>query len=198
MQPDEHQYPTNYLDTIAAQPQVKTVNPMLLWVMIGGVLVFVVVVMMAVLSAGGGSVNKLTRFGARMNNLQTVSTESQEKIKSGNLRTLNSSLGLVLTNANRDLKEPFAAMDIKIDNEKERTVAIVAAETEELNQRLEDARLNSIFDRTYAREISFYVKSLRTEMREIYSSTKSEDLKEILETTDANLSPLLTGFSDFN
>lgn len=198
MQPDEHQYPTNYLDTIAAQPQVKTMNPMLLWVMIGGVLAFAAVVMMFALSAGGGSADKIARFGARMSSLQTTSTESQEKIKSSSLRTLNSSLTLVLTNANRDLKEPFTALDIKIDNEKERTVATVAAETEELNQRLEDARLNSIFDRTYAREISFYLKSLRTEMRGIYSSTKNDELKEVLETTDANLSPLLTGFSDFN
>jgi hypothetical protein len=188
----------NYLDTIAAQPQVKTMNPMLLWVIIGGVLVFAAVVIMLVLSAGGGSTDKVTRFGARVSSLQTVSTESQETIKSGGLRTLNSSLGLVLTNTNRELQEPLTALGVKIDNEKQSTVAAVAAETEELKQRLEDARLNATFDRTYAREITFYLKSLRTEMRDIYSSTKSDELKEVLETTDANLAPLLTGFSDFN
>lgn len=198
MQQDEHQYPMNYLDTIAAQPQVKTMNPMLLWVIIGGVLVFATVVIMAVLSGGGGSTDKVTRFGARISNLQTVSSESQETIKSGSLRTLNSSLGLVLTNTKRELQEPLTALGVKIDNEKQSTVATVAAETEELMQRLEDARLNATFDRTYAREITFYLKSLRTEMRDIYGSTKSDELKEVLETTDANLAPLLTGFSDFN
>ncbi len=198
MQPDDHQYPTNYLDTIAAQPQVKTVNPVVLWAMIGGVLVLAVAVLFAVLGAGASPTDKLTRFGARLSDLQTVSSESQEKIKSDELRTLNSNLTLILTNANRDLKQPFASLGIKLEDKKQRSVTTVAAETKQLNDRLEDARLNAIFDRTYAREMSFYIKQLRTEMRELHAGTKDKELKEVLETTDSNLSPLLTGFSDFN
>ena len=198
MQPEQPQYPTNYLDTIAAQPQAKTMNPMMLWLLIGGVLAFAVVVLMFVFSAGGGATERITRFGARMSSLQTVTSESQEQIKSGELRSLNSSLTLVLTNANRDLKEPLASLDIEIDNEKQSAVALVADETEELNGRLEDARLNAIFDRTYVREMSFYIKSLRTEIRGIYGSTKNDDLKDVLQTTENNLAPLLTGFENFN
>lgn len=198
MQPEQPQYPTNYLDTIAAQPQAKTMNPMMLWLLIGGVLAFAVVVLMFVFSAGGGATERITRFGARMSSLQTVTSESQEQIKSGELRSLNSSLTLVLTNANRDLEEPLTSLGIEIDNEKQSTVALVADETEELNGRLEDARLNAIFDRTYVREMSFYIKSLRTEIRGIYGSTKNDDLKDVLQTTENNLAPLLTGFENFN
>lgn len=198
MNPDNNPYPNNYLDTIAVQPQVKTMSPVLLWTVIGGVLVFAVVVLLLVLNGGSSSTDSLTRFGARMNSLQAISEDSQENLKSSDLRTLNSNLTLVLTNANRDLKEPFTTLGIKPENKKLATVTEVAAETAELNGRLEDARLNAVFDRTYAREMSYYLKSLRMDIRHIYKSTKNTELKQALETTDSNLSPIVSGFSGFN
>jgi hypothetical protein len=75
---------------------------------------------------------------------------------------------------------------------------LVASQTAGLTSRLEDARLNAVYDRTYAREIAFYLKSLHTDMSKLYASTSSGSLKDVLKTTDTNLSPITEEFSNFN
>ena len=197
MQPDDHKYSVDYLNAIATKPAAKILNPFVLWGLIAGVLLVGVVVIMFVASAGGSPTDSLTRFGARLSSLKTVSMDAQENITSSDLRTLNSSLTLVLTNANRDLQDPLEAEDISLEDEKNSQVEQVTNETSQLTKRLEDARLNAVFDRTYAREISFYLKSLRSDMSVLYRSSSSDSLKTILNTTDDNLAPLQTGFANF-
>jgi hypothetical protein len=199
MQPNDNpQYPMNYLDTIASQPQVKTMNPLLLWVMIGGILAAVIVVILLLFSVAGGSSDRLARYASQTKSLQTVATESQENIKNGELRTFNSNLALTLTNVNRDLKAPAASAGVKLEDEKLPEAAGVATETEELKKRLEDARLNAVFDRTYAREMSFYLTALRNDMNTIYDETKDEKLKTVLEAADTDFAQLQSEFSAFN
>lgn len=204
MQPDNQyqpqpQYPSDYLDSIAAQPQVKTMNPMILWGLIGGLLLLVIIVFIAISSAGNNtSSSSLTGVAIQMQNLKTVTESSQKNIKSSELRTVNSSLTLALTNSNRDLAGPIAASDIKLKDKKNKTIAASAASTAELQQRLEDARLNAIFDRTYARELTFALKTLRSDMAVLYKSSRSSELKTALETADSNLKPIEQTFEAFN
>ena len=206
MQPDNQPLPPvqptndpNYLDSIAVKPQVKTMSPFLLWGIIGGVLaVAVLVVFLVAGGAGPSTKDKLTTYGAKISSLKTISEDAQENIQSSQLRTLNSSLSLVLANANRDVAAPLKAQDISLKEKKDEQVRAVAAETLELTQRLEDARLNAVFDRTYAREIAYYLKSLRSEMSELYNASRNSALKTTLATTDDTIEPLQKEFSSFN
>lgn len=189
--------PLDYLNSIAPTPQRKTMNPYLLWGIIGGALVLVVIIFITLLSLGGTSKPTLTTFAARLQDLQTVSTNAKNDLQTSELRSLNSSLTLVLTNANRDIATILTDSNIKLD-EKNKQVKEVAAETTKLTNTLEDARLNGVYDRTYTREITYYLKMLRSQMNILYTSAKSEALKKFLKETNDNFKPLQESFSALN
>jgi len=200
MQPDNSQFSSDYLNQIATPAPVKTLNPMVLWGLIGGLLVLVILVVVFVSSAasGGNSSSSLAGVAAKINNLKTVSEKAQKNIQSGELRSLNGNLTLVLTNADRDMAEPLKAKKIKLTDKKNSTVASVSSDFEALNTRLEDARLNAVYDRTYAREMTYALKTLHNDMGLLYKSSSNTNLKTILNKTDTNLEPLLESFSRFN
>lgn len=200
MQPDNPQFSSDYLNQIAAPAPVKTLNPLVLWGLIGGLLVLAILVIVFVSSAanGGGSTSSLTGVGAKIDNLKTVSEAAQKNIQSGELRSLNGNLTLALTNADRDLADPLKANHIKLTDKKDSTVSKVTSDFDALNGRLEDARLNAVYDRTYAREMTYALKTLHSDMSVLYKSTSSNKLKTILNTTDTNLSPLVDSFASFN
>jgi hypothetical protein len=188
-----------YLDSIAAQPRIKTINPFVLWGAIVAALVIVVIVVINI--AGGGTSTKsvLAQVGATSSALKELSDEANGHIQSSDLRTINSNLSLTLANTNRDLSEPLATQKISLkDPKKNKTVAEVMIEYEQVAERLEDARLNGLYDRTYAREVTYQLKNLHSYMSQLYGSTRSTSLKSALETNDDNLAPLLEEFESFN
>ncbi len=193
------QFSGDYLNQIAAPAPVKTINPVFLWGLIGGLLLLAVVVLIGVSSASSGpSASSLTAVGAKLANLQTVSEGARKNIQSSELRTLNSSLYLSLTNTNRDLAEQLKKQDIKLTDKKNASVTASAKETEELQGRLEDARLNAVYDRTYAREMLYQLRTLHSDMGILYKKSRNNDLKEILNTADNNFNPVIEGLASFN
>lgn len=200
MQPDNQPLSSDYLNQIAAPAPVKTLNPLVIWGLIGGLLVLVVLVVVFVSAAAGGgnSSSSLASVGAKIDNLKTVSEGAQKNIQSGELRSLNGNLTLVLTNADRDMSEPLSAKKIKLSDKKNSDITKVNSDFEALNNRLEDARLNAVYDRTYAREMTYALKTLHNDMGLLYKSTGSTSLKKALNTTDDNIEPLIDSFSRFN
>lgn len=198
MQPNNQPLSSDYLNQIAAPPPVKTLNPFVLWGLIGGVLLLVVIVVIAVSSGSKPSTSSLTSVATKLSKLKTVSEQAQSNIQSSELRSLNSSLTLVLTNANHDMAAPLKAQKIKITNKKNASVAKVTSYFDGLDTRLEDARLNAVYDRTYAREMSFALKTLQSDMSVLYKSSHSTSLKTVLDTTNRNLQPITQSFQDFN
>lgn len=197
--PQPSQFPSDYLNQIAAPAQVKTLNPMILWGLIAGVLILAIIVVTAVTSSGGGpSPSSLSAIATKFDALKVVSDDAEKKIQSSELRVINSSLNLSLTNANRDLQEPLKLQEISLKDKKNTSISAVRTEFEELDGRLEDARLNGIYDRTYAREIGYQLTTLRSDMVVLYKKTRSTSLKSALESADANLKPLAEDFSSFN
>lgn len=190
------QYSIDYLNQIAPQQKKSAPNKLLVII---GILAFLLVVTLAIagLSQLGGpsSSAKLQTLAARLETLQKVADKAQPNIKSNQLRGTNSSLNLFLANANRDIEEPLGnnGIDIaKLDK------AIVAREDgTELNETLEDARLNAVYDRTYAREMSYHLSTILLLMDDIEQSTNSKSLDEFITTTKANLEPVKEQMSDF-
>lgn len=191
--------PSDYLNTIAAPPPVKKMNPLLLWGLIAGLLIAIIVVVIAVASnAGSGSSKNLAGIGARASTLKDTSEDAQKNIQSSQLRTLNSSLTLVLTDTNRELAAPLKAQEINLKDTKNTSIVSVKTEFEALEKRLEDARLNGVYDRTYAREMTFALKTLNSDMGTLYDSSRSTALKKILSDANATLNPLIEEFNSFN
>lgn len=197
MQPDQNPYPIDYLNQIAPEQPKTGMNNKLFFILIGGgLLVAIIVGILALTSGSNGPTQKMQTLSARLTTLQKISSDSQKTIKSGTLRSTNSTLTILLTNANRDIAAPLAknGVDIKKIDKSIQTKENGTKLTEEL----EDARLNAIYDRVYAREMSYQLETVAALIKQIYNSTGSKSLKEFLEATDANLQPVMQQLADFN
>lgn len=196
MNPDQNPYSIDYLNQIAPQSQKQGAKDKFFFWIIGGGLLVAIIVFLFTLSSGGGPKEDMQTLAARMATLQTVASDTQKNLKSGELRSTNSNLTIFLANANRDIAEPLSANGIDV---KKLDASIVAKESgDKLTQTFEDARLNAVLDRTYAREMTYQLQTVSVLIRDIYESTNSKTFKTYLEKIDADLQPLITQFSDFS
>lgn len=199
MQPNEPpQFSIDYLDQISSVPPKRsTGNDKLFFAVIfAGILVALVVGILAFLNTGGGSSSDMTRLSARLQNIQTISDDANKHITSSSLRATNTSLSLLLTNINRDIEEPLSALGVsssKLD------AKIVASEdTTEVTDRLEEARLNAIYDRIYVVEMTYQLETLMALVRKTEAGTKNSANKKFLTDTYQKIEPIQKQFSAFS
>jgi hypothetical protein len=205
MNPDSPQSPVtppssvDYLNQIAPKQQKKlsfSRGPRL-FIFIGIIAVLVVVAAAIVLNIIAQSTrHPLEQMAARLNATEKIVTSAKPHLKSSELRGLNSNLALYLTNTNRDISEPLLSAGVHVDKLDKKILSEESSDP--ILERLEDARLNAIYDRTYAREMAYQLETLITLMKQIYSSTGNSELKEFLQTTYASLEPTQKAFAEFN
>lgn len=198
-QPDAPQYSIDYLNQIAPAPKKPGLdNRIFLFVIGGGLILAAIVGMLTLFSGGNGPTEKMQTLAVRMEVLQGIASKSQKNIKSNKLRNTNSSLAIFLTNANRDIETPLANNGIQLEKINKDIKTKEETDGEALAKKLEDARLNAVFDRTYANEMSYQLTTVETLMKSIYKSTKSKSMKSYLEATDKNIAPIIKQLNDFN
>lgn len=193
----------DYLNQIAPTTAKKSLfgfggpSGKLMYVLAGLVgVVLVVLVLSLILNAGGGNKTKLEHLAARLNTTATIVGNAEKILKDTKLRTLNGNLTLLLANTNRDIVAPFAKAGVNTAKLPKDVVSKEAAT--DVTARLEDARLNAVYDSTYAREMAYQLETTLTLMKEIYNSTSSNDLKTFLQTSYDNLQPTQEAFADFD
>jgi hypothetical protein len=191
------QYSIDYLNQIAPQQQRNGLSNRMFLMLIGGAILLIAIVGIMMLSGGGsGPTKNMQTLAARVQTLGKLTSSEQKNIKSNDLRAANSNLSIFLANTEQGMVSPLEKNGItvtKLDKE------VVAAEDgEKLKAKLEDARLNAVFDRTYAREMSYQLEALRTLMNTIYLSTNSKSMKDFLQTTNSSLVPIKKQFDTFN
>lgn len=198
MQP-ENQHPIDYLDSIATVPKggSKAMNDKLFFgVLLGGVVVALIVGALAFFNTGSSVSNDLAQLSAKLQSTQAAVNTSHRNVISSQLRGINTSLSLALTNANRDIAAPLAANGLAAN---QLDPHILASESnEELLRRLDDARLNAVFDRTYAREMSYELQTLIVLLGQVEGKTNDKPLQELLSTTRQNIEPIQKQFADFS
>ena len=200
MYPNQPQpsFTPDYLNQIAPQaPKRQLFNRNRL--IFGGLgLAFVIIILLSLIikATTGGTTKDLQQLTARLQTTQTIASGAQTKLKSSELRSLNSNLGLYLTNTLRDINTQRKDEGIDPNNLDKKIVASEAAT--DMTNRLEDARLNAVYDSTYAREMSYQLESIMALIYQVKASTSRQSLKDFLDSTYANLKPTQTAFSDFN
>ena len=198
MNPNNQPTSSDYLDQIAPKPQRKfdflLKNSILVKVLLGfTIITAILVVITSFITPGTGS---LEHLGARLTATKGISEDATTKLKSSQLRALNSSLNSFLTNSIRDLTPLLAKKGIKIDKI---DAKITTAESNaEILSTLEDARLNAIYDRTYAREMAYQLETTMALLQEIYDSSNNSELKKVLDSTYSNISDIQKQLSEFN
>lgn len=198
MQPN-NQHPIDYLDSIATVPKggKKPVSDKLFFgVLAGGLLIALLVGAFALFNTGTNTSDDFASIGAKLQSLQSLADASQKNIVSSNLRGTNSNLSLALANSNRDITEPLA--EFGIDSKKIETLTAGDKDVSEILERLEDARLNAVFDRTYAREMSYQLETLLALIDQTKRKTDSTANQEFLSTTRESIAPLQEQFAKFS
>ena len=199
MDPNQPQpnFTPDYLNQIAVQPTKQLPNKKLLILGGIGLVVVIVTLISLVLSAFASHTSEyMQRLTARLNTTQTIASSAQINIKSSELRSLNSNLQLYLTNTVRDIGNQLKNENIDPTNLDTKIVASEAA-TDMIN-RLEDGRLNAVYDRTYAREMAYQLDSIIALFDQVESSTSNQSLKDFLDNARTNLEPTQAAFSSFN
>lgn len=196
MNPGQDQYPVDYLNQIAPAPPKQPMTNKTFFLLIGGGLLLAIIIGMLLLGSGGNNnPQRIMTLSARLQTLQSVAQDSQKNIKSGDLRSINSNLSIVLTDMNRDLATEMDTMGMdagKIDG------AIKTAEGgEELRAKLDDARLNAVFDRTYTVEMSYQLERTAALMQVIKNESDDQSLVAFIDGATADLQKLYKQLSEF-
>lgn len=191
----------DFLNQIAPQtPQKSSWSKKVKMVgIIGGALIFLVIALAITLSAiSNANREPAQKLSARLAVTQSIADDAQSNLKSSQLRSLNSDLRLFFTNTSRDIATPLTAFGVSADAIPDRITADETKTGEEMSNRLEDARLNAVFDRTYAREMAFQLSTMIALLQQMYDNAPNESAKTFLDTTYRNLQPIQKGFADFN
>lgn len=128
----------------------------------------------------------------KVKSLELASKEVHEDIGDSELRSLNSSLSIVLANTAREIA-PYSA------NARDLT-AIVEADPEaiELQQKLEDATLNAVINRTYPREMAYQLEVVMLDLQRLYDESENSDFKALVSQTYDQLEPIQKQFEEFS
>lgn len=198
MNPNENQpTPIDYLDQIAPVAVKKRffnlTGPVLMGVIAIGLVILICAIY--VTSSTISSSNTTTKLAARLVVTEKIAKDSTSKIKSSQLRAINSELKTFLTNTIRDVEPLLVKENTKI-KDLPKSLLNSNADTELIN-RLEDARLNAIFDRTYTREMAYELNNILNLMTDINKKTNNTSLKSFLSDSYTNLVPIQKQFADF-
>lgn len=193
---NQQSYPADYLNQIA--PQHSKNNGLLgdkrLFIGLIGALLIAFILFVA--SSMSGSVDTTKQLAARLLSTKDTVTKATENIKSTKMRALNSNLGIDLSNTIREIG-PILKND-GVDIEKlDKKITSLESNTK-LLETLEDARLNAVYDRTYAREMAYQLSTILYLEKQIYSKTSNDELKTFLENAYKNLEPIQKQFAGFN
>ncbi len=200
MQPN--QTPIDYLNQIAPTPQkrlsVKLGGPRL-WILVG-VAAFVLVVIASIVANSIAASRRapLEQLAARLQYTATIVTNAQPNIKSSSLSATNSSLNLNLEQANTSLSKLLVGYSI---NTKQLTGSQAKQEktnADAISAALEDARLNAVFDRTYATQMNYQLSISLSLMQKIYQSSGDKVLKKFLSDTYNNLKLARDAFANYH
>lgn len=199
MNPNNNQaLPTDYLDQIASKPAPKlhflTGKKSIIAIVLG-ILIAITLILMII--AGTVSSPKTNvQLAARLNSAKSTLDSSGGKIKSSNLRAANIELKTYLINTLRDYKPILAAKGINIDKLDSKYTSLES--NTDLLARLDDARLNAIYDRTYAREMATLLEKTLIMMQDTYDQTTNNTTRSFLSDAYDNLAPIQEEFAIFN
>jgi len=195
------QSPLDYLNQIAPQQvQKKPVFKGMRGIIAIGLILVVLVSILAIVvnSLTSGQSAPAQELAARLISTKAIADEAQTDLKSSELRGVNSNLRLFFTNTNRDIAVPLMAVNVDFTEQDKTVTANETARSALTSERLEDARLNAIYDRTYAREMAFELATMMTLIQQVYNQTNSASLKEYLNETFENLKPTQQAFAEYN
>lgn len=198
MNPPNGQAPLDYLNQIAPQAPKKPLFELnLRTILVAGLLGLGIIIGLVVIIGALTSSSKepWQRLSARLDATAEIAESASKEIKNSELRSVNSTLKLYVSNTKRELTAPLTRLEIqptKLPKEilEEESSALIMS-------KLEDGRLNAKYDTTYSREMSYLLATILALLERLQASS-SEATKDILESAHNNLSPIYKSVSSFD
>ena len=132
------------------------------------------------------------KLAARLQKMQTISQNFSKKLRATEVQDINSSLSAILLSANQAINEPL--LEHGVDAKKQAKEITALDPTEELEQKLNDAALNSQLDTTYTREMYFLLEDTLIMMETLHGKAQSESMKAYLEKFHSDFTNLKKRF----
>ena len=196
-QRSQNPYTIDYLNQIAPKQKQPLFDKTM--VIIFGALIFAVVVFAGLMMFSSLNENPnsepLLRVYLKVQKTNELATKYQGRLQNSDLRAINSGLATTLASDGAKLKSLLGSNKIEIPKaEKNKTppkiIAQVNKDAEEQDKTLDDAFLNAVLDRTYAREMSYNLDVINSLMKRVESSARSSDskasLNEIIKSLDVS------------
>lgn len=198
-QPNQPQYSIDYLNQIAPKQNGSGRSNKLFFGVLGlGLLLIIGFAIVLVSSARGPSeITQMETLAAKFKSLQTITDNAGRNISDDNLQSINANLDTQLTNINQNISVPLKKNGINIQKLPKNITDSASLAT--VTTKLADAKLNAVYDRTYASEMSFQLSEVFIMMREISNGSKSQSMHAFITTAISNLQPIdqqLTNFTD--
>ena len=144
----------------------------------GGVLVALLIIILLILSASAPKPLNIKGVLGRTRAVAKIATDYHKLIDDTNLRSINSSLSVALTNFNRDGETYYQASTSKEQIKKEAKNR--DADLSEVRTVLDSAELNNRLDRNYVIQISYQINLMIMEQEKLLSRAKNEKLIALL------------------
>lgn len=125
-----------------------------------------------------------------------IADEASKEIRSSQLSSLNTAYYGQLLNDLTAMSEPLAQGGIDADALGK--AAKKAAVFEETLVKLEDARLNAVYDKTYAAELDYQLQSIVMLMEKIEKHSSNEAMVEFVKDDVSNYITIQDGLKDYN
>ena len=198
---DATKFDPDYLKQIASKPKSKSgLFSAKMFILLGGLLVTIIAAFVLMIisnnNAASPKVDSETLF-LRTTNLQKTAKSYHKYIKSSSLRAINSSYQVQLADTLRELNANLVNMNIKTNKIKKELVEEEQSRVVDIDNALNDARLNVRLDRNYAQEMAYQTKLVLALIQKLEHSTRAKDYKAMLETSRTNLEPIASQFSEF-
>jgi len=190
------QPPIDYLNQISSKPVRKMGflprKPIMLAIIGASILVII----LAAVSLFSSNTQPTQQLAARLITTSKLAETASSNIKSSQLRALNGSLKTYLNNTISGIEPILLAEGVKIKSIDKKITAAEASQ--ETINKLEDARLNAIYDRTYSREMAYKLETILALMDQISKKNNSSSLKSFLDSAHTNLVPIQAELASFN
>lgn len=134
-----------------------------------------------------------------IDNVSNTIKTYQPLLKSSALRSSSASLANILKSTSRDLTAHLeTAYSYKKKGADKSLISKETTLSDKLNNELFEAKINGILDRTYSHKMTYEISIFTTHESELIKTTKSPNLKVLLENSHQSLSNLYSQFDNFS
>ena len=200
------------VDNNAAQQIKKNNNGILkkifnVWTIAGTLVFITILVVVAVVTSSMNKVDTkdqdlmIQSYWTSTYLSKTIDTYSKQ-VKNAEIRNITASFKTVLqeiiNSETEIMKNNFGIKVAELNPKKSPITADAEKANNDLNDILEDARLNAQLDRTFLREMTMQVAYIRSYQSEIKARTKDTTSKEFANKTEENLGNIYNRYYNFN